>query len=40
VSDDFFKGLNDWQEITEQELVNSYVVYGGDENIHYKIGRQ
>ncbi len=33
VSQDFFKGLIDWQKITEQQDVSTYVIYGGDESV-------
>jgi uncharacterized protein len=33
VTDDFFKGLVNWQEITGQYEVIPYVVYGGNENL-------
>lgn len=36
---DFFKGLIDWQTITDQNEVQSYVVYGGNELITHKHGR-
>jgi len=36
VIDNFFKGLGDWQEITEQRDVTSYVVYGGNDNMERK----
>ncbi|HBR70913.1 TPA: AAA family ATPase [Candidatus Dependentiae bacterium] len=38
VSNDFFKGLIDWREITKQEDVESYVVYAGKENLIRKQG--
>lgn len=38
VSDDFFKGLVDWAEITEQSDESSYVVYSGNENMKRKKG--
>jgi predicted AAA+ superfamily ATPase len=30
---DFFKGLLDWQKISDQEATPSYVVYAGNENL-------
>ena len=39
VSDDFFKGLLDWQSITDQPESISYVVYGGHENMTRRNGR-
>jgi hypothetical protein len=38
VKNDFFKGLLDWDAITGQNHTTSYVVYGGDENLHRKQG--
>jgi len=38
VTNDFFKGLHDWSEITEQPEVPSYVIYSGDENMKRKSG--
>jgi len=38
IKPDFFKGLIDWQDITKQGAVQSYVVYGGNENIERKQG--
>lgn len=32
INPSFFKGLEDWRDITQQQKVLSYVVYGGDEN--------
>lgn len=37
-SSDFFKGLIDWGKITEQEALNSYVVYSGNETVLRKNG--
>lgn len=33
VTNDFFKGLIDWGEISEQPNIQSYIVYGGQENL-------
>lgn len=38
VTTDFFKGLIDWQKITQQPTVNAQVVYIGDENLTRKNG--
>jgi len=38
IGSDFFKGLIDWQKISKQDDVKSYVVYGGNEQIVYKHG--
>ncbi len=38
VTNDFFKGLHDWFEITEQPGLTSYVIYSGDENMKRKNG--
>lgn len=37
-SDDFFKGLNTWEKISEQKEVPSYVIYAGKENWKKKQG--
>ncbi|KKQ33530.1 MAG: AAA family ATPase [candidate division TM6 bacterium GW2011_GWF2_37_49] len=39
VGSDFFKGLIDWQKITDQREVQSYVVYGGSDDVVHKQGR-
>ncbi len=31
VTNDFFKGLNDWQDITKQTPLTAFIVYGGSE---------
>jgi len=33
IRDDFFKNLNYWQNLTNNQKQNSYVVYGGKENL-------
>jgi len=38
VSNEFFKGLLDWQDITKQDLTSTYVVYGGNETVNTKNG--
>ncbi|MBX9830361.1 ATP-binding protein [Candidatus Babeliales bacterium] len=38
-SDNFFRELFAWREITEQETLPLYVVYGGNENLQRKEGR-
>lgn len=38
-SDNFFRGLLDWQNITQQANIPSYAVYGGNENLERKNGR-
>lgn len=38
IQEDFFKGLQDWQSISEQQ-VPSYIVYSGDENQTRKYGK-
>jgi hypothetical protein len=32
VNADFFKGLKDWDTITEQSIGRSYIIYAGSEN--------
>ena len=39
VSSDFFKGLIDWQEISQQKDILSYVVYAGNEDLIRKHGK-
>lgn len=34
----FFKGLTDWKVITNQESVQSYIIYGGDEHFDLENG--
>jgi predicted AAA+ superfamily ATPase len=36
VTEDFFKGLIDWADITDQKSVSTYVVYGGNDYREYK----
>lgn len=36
VSQDFFKGLADWQKITDQKEVETFVVYGGNEDMLFE----
>lgn len=33
IQNDFFKGLTDWEAITDQAGTKSYVVYGGENNV-------
>jgi len=39
VTHDFFKGLIDWQEISQQKNIDSYVVYAGREDLIRKHGK-
>lgn len=38
VTDEFFKGLSDWSEITQQADSASYVIYNGEQIQHRKKG--
>lgn len=38
VTDEFFKGLKNWSEITEQKDTPSYVIYNGDQMQYRKKG--
>lgn len=39
VTDAFFKGLSDWQKITDQEETGAYIIYAGKNNEQIKQGR-
>ena len=36
ITDDFFKGLKDWQDITKQTTLKTFVIYGGSEKLVHK----
>ncbi len=38
ITDEFFKGLKDWAEITQQTEIQSYVIYSGSEELKMKKG--
>jgi predicted AAA+ superfamily ATPase len=38
ISSGFFDGLLDWKKITQQENIESYVVYGGKDSIKREKG--
>ena len=39
ISTDFFRGLIDWRQLAESSTVQSFLIYGGDENQKRKEAR-